>query len=174
MRQGLEGDIAEVLVRRNELEKMKVDLKITLLGDHYAGKSTLIGVLVSGKKDNGKGLARNNVFRHKHEIINGSTSSISHQVLGFDSKGRVTNSSRLGELTIPEIVESSSKIITFIDVAGHQKYIKTLIAGIYHTDLALVVISALEGVTPTTKEHFKLAFTFQKAVVVIVTKVDAV
>lgn len=30
--------------------------------------------------DNGKGLARTNVFRHKHEILCGKTSSISHQV----------------------------------------------------------------------------------------------
>ena len=41
--------------------------------------------------DNGKGLARINVFRHKHEILCGKTSSISHQILGFDENGEVTN-----------------------------------------------------------------------------------
>jgi GTPase len=48
-----------------------------MLGGEGAGKSTLIGVLISGKKDNGKGLARTKVFRHKHEILDGRTSSIS-------------------------------------------------------------------------------------------------
>lgn len=56
-----------------------------MLGSEGAGKSTLIGVLISGKKDNGKGHARTYVFRHKHEILDGRTSSISQQILGFDA-----------------------------------------------------------------------------------------
>jgi len=52
---GLEGFISEVKVRRNEIEGIKIDIKITMLGSEGAGKSTLIGVLTSGKKDNGKG-----------------------------------------------------------------------------------------------------------------------
>ena len=48
-----------------------------MLGAEGAGKSTLIGVLISGRKDNGKGLARTNVLRHPHEFMAGRTSSIS-------------------------------------------------------------------------------------------------
>ena len=55
VKSGIEGDISEVKVRRNEIEGIKIDIKITLLGGEGAGKSTLIGVLISGKKDNGKG-----------------------------------------------------------------------------------------------------------------------
>lgn len=47
-------------------------------------------MLTRGQLDNGRGLARMNVFVHKHEIETGRTSSISHEVLGFDSKGRFT------------------------------------------------------------------------------------
>ena len=54
-----------------------------------AGKSTLIGVLCTGKLDNGKGLARTQVFRHNHEIETGRTSCISHHLLHFDDKGQV-------------------------------------------------------------------------------------
>lgn len=48
-----------------------------MLGSEGAGKSTLVGVLISGKADDGKGTARTNVFRHKHEVMDGRTSSIS-------------------------------------------------------------------------------------------------
>lgn len=48
-----------------------------MLGAESAGKSTLLGVLISGKRDNGKGYARTTVCRHKHEILDGRTSSIS-------------------------------------------------------------------------------------------------
>jgi GTPase len=96
VRPGIEGELCRVEVRRNEIEGIKVDIKISMLGGEGAGKSTLIGVLISGQKDNGRGLARTNVFRHKHEVMNGRTSSISQQILGFDAMGKVTNQSRFG------------------------------------------------------------------------------
>ena len=77
VKKGIEGDITQVYVRRNEIEGIKIDIKITMLGSEGAGKSTLLGVLISGKKDNGHGLARTYVFRHKHEILDGRTSSVS-------------------------------------------------------------------------------------------------
>jgi GTPase len=48
VKKGYEGEIAEVKVRRNEIEGIKIDIKITMLGGEGAGKSTLIGVLISG------------------------------------------------------------------------------------------------------------------------------
>ena len=77
VKNGFEGAFAKIQVKRNEIEGLKIDIKITMLGGEGAGKSTLIGVLISGKRDDGKGLARTNVFRHKHEILDGKTSSIS-------------------------------------------------------------------------------------------------
>lgn len=56
-----------------------------LLGNEGAGKSTLIGVLISNKLDQGNGESRQYVFRHAHECLNGRTSSVSQQILGFDS-----------------------------------------------------------------------------------------
>jgi len=38
----------------------------------------------------GRGRARLNLFRHLHEIQSGRTSSISHEILGFDAKGEVS------------------------------------------------------------------------------------
>lgn len=48
VKNGKEGSICEVKVRRNEIDGIKIDIKITLLGGEGAGKSTLIGVLISG------------------------------------------------------------------------------------------------------------------------------
>jgi elongation factor 1-alpha len=74
---GQEGDIAHIKVRK-EFDSFTLDLKVYLLGDEDSGKSTTLGVLVSGKPDNGKGSARNNVFRHPHEFLSGKTSCLSH------------------------------------------------------------------------------------------------
>lgn len=60
-----------------------------MLGNVDSGKSTLLGVLTQGELDNGRGRARLNLFRHLHEIQTGRTSSISFEILGFNSKGEV-------------------------------------------------------------------------------------
>ena len=63
-------------------------------GSVDSGKSTLVAVLTHGAGgapllDNGRGSARMAVFRHKHEIESGRTSSISQQILGYDAAGAV-------------------------------------------------------------------------------------
>lgn len=52
----------------------------------------MLGVLVKGGLDDGRGKARVNLFRHKHEIESGRTSSVGMEIMGFDSKGDVVSS----------------------------------------------------------------------------------
>ena len=68
-----------------------VDIRVGCTGNADVGKSTLLGVLSHGDLDNGRGKARLNMFRHLHEIQTGRTSSISHEILGFDAAGNVIN-----------------------------------------------------------------------------------
>lgn len=79
-RDGQNGLIGEILIRKEEKMKSKIEIKIGLIGEEQSGKSTLVGVLVTDNLDNGLGLASKNVFRHKHEVICGKTSSFTHQV----------------------------------------------------------------------------------------------
>ena len=80
-RDGREGLIGEIMIIKEKETKNKLELKIGLIGEENSGKSTIVGVLVTDKLDNGKGLASTNVFRHKHEIFCGKTSSFTHQVI---------------------------------------------------------------------------------------------
>ena len=129
-RKGKMGTAVQVLVREvKEMDKV-VDIRVAVCGNVDSGKSTMIGVLVTGEADNGRGAARLNVFAHKHEIESGRTSCISEQILGFDGKGRIVNYKQ--ELHSPswaEIASESSKIVSFFDLAGHEKYLKTTISG---------------------------------------------
>lgn len=79
-RNGKCGLIGEIMIVKEEPIKNKLEVKIGLIGEEKSGKSTLVGVLVTDKLDNGAGLASKNVFRHKHEVICGKTSSFTHQV----------------------------------------------------------------------------------------------
>lgn len=54
-----------------------------MVGNVDAGKSTLLGVLTHGELDNGRGYARQRLFRHKHEMESGRTSSVGNDILGI-------------------------------------------------------------------------------------------
>jgi GTPase len=56
----------------------------------------MLGVLVKGDLDDGRGKARVNLFRHKHEVETGRTSSVGMEIMGFDSVGRVVTSDTPG------------------------------------------------------------------------------
>ena len=51
-----------MMVREVKQKDSHLDIRVVLLGDHDVGKSTLISVLLSGKDDDGMGLARMRVL----------------------------------------------------------------------------------------------------------------
>src|SRR6476619_6059370 len=44
----------------------------------------------------------------------------------------------------------------FVDVPGHERFVKNMLAGAHGLDLVLLVIAADEGVMPQTREHFDI------------------
>ena len=67
------------------------------------------------------------------------------------------------------------KQIVFIDVPGHEKLVRTMVAGASNIDLALLVVAADEGVSVQTKEHFEiLGLLGVRSGIVALTKADLV
>ena len=81
-----------------------IDLKLAVLGNVDAGKSTLLGVLTHGELDNGHGRSRLNLFRHLHEIQSGRTSSISHEIIGFNNVGQVNSSAIIYHIPLDDVI----------------------------------------------------------------------
>lgn len=175
-RKSADGLLAEFLVRRRAKENDFVEVRVAVVGNVDAGKSTLLGVLTHGELDNGRGLARQKLFRHKHEVESGRTSSVGNDILGFDSRGNVVNQPdpHGGQLDWMRICEQSSKVITFIDLAGHERYLKTTIFGMtgHAPDFTMLMVGANAGVVGMTKEHLGLALALSVPVFVVVTKMD--
>ena len=64
--------------------------------------------------------------------------------------------------------------IGIIDVPGHEKFVKNMLAGIGGIDLVLLVISLEEGIKPQTIEHFEILKTIGiKKGIVVYTKLDS-
>ncbi len=62
-----------------------------------------------------------------------------------------------------------------IDVPGHEKFIKNMLAGISSIDIVLLVIAADEGIMPQTREHFEILQLLNiKKGIIVLTKADLV
>jgi len=63
----------------------------------------------------------------------------------------------------------------FVDVPGHERFVRNMLAGIGGIDLVLLVIAADEGVKPQTREHFDICrlLAVQRGITVL-TKADLV
>eukprot|EP01120_Amphizonella_sp_Union-15-10_P015774 TRINITY_DN8177_c0_g1_i2.p1 TRINITY_DN8177_c0_g1~~TRINITY_DN8177_c0_g1_i2.p1 ORF type:complete len:675 (-),score=130.00 TRINITY_DN8177_c0_g1_i2:81-2105(-) len=175
-RSGKDGKVAEMLVRELRDDKY-IDVRLAVCGNVDCGKSTLCGVLTRGKLDNGKGIMRANIFNHKHELETGRTSSISQQILGFNTKGECVNHKYTSSLHPPswgDIIEQSYKIISFIDLAGHEKYLKTTESGMtgHIPDYVLLLVDGNMGATRMTKEHMGLALALKIPLIIVITKID--
>ncbi|KAF5272208.1 hypothetical protein FQA39_LY01290 [Lamprigera yunnana] len=173
-RKDMSGIILQYLIRRLLDQTDFLEIRVAVVGNVDAGKSTLLGVLTHGELDNGRGHARLKLFRHKHEMESGRTSSVGNDILGFDSEGNVVNKPEHGSLDWVKICEKSSKVITFIDLAGHERYLKTTVFGMtgHAPDFGMLMIGANAGIVGMTKEHLGLALALSVPVFVVITKID--
>jgi selenocysteine-specific elongation factor len=65
--------------------------------------------------------------------------------------------------------------IGFVDVPGHERFVKNMLAGASGLDLVLLVVAADEGVKPQTREHFEICRLLNtQAGVIVITKKDLV
>lgn len=69
----------------------------------------------------------------------------------------------------------SGKEVSIVDVPGHEKFVRNMLAGVGGIDLALLVIAADEGVMPQTREHLSIIDLLKiKKGIVVITKRDLV
>ncbi len=81
----------------------------------------MLGVLTHGELDNGRGKCRLKLFRHQHEAETGRTSSVSHNILGFDSKGEVVNRpGHDGSLDWTQICTEAAKVCDCCNVCVRE------------------------------------------------------
>ena len=96
---------------------------------------------------------------------------------GFDTD-RLKEEKKRGitiDLGFANLPNDAGLHIGIIDVPGHEKFVKNMLAGIGGIDLVLMVIALDEGVMPQTTEHFEiLKMLHIKQGILVLTKSDMV
>jgi selenocysteine-specific elongation factor len=72
-------------------------------------------------------------------------------------------------------LEESGVRFGFVDVPGHERFVKNMLAGAWGVDVLLLVIAAEEAIKPQTREHFDICrlLGVQRGVIAL-TKIDRV
>ncbi|WVN86650.1 uncharacterized protein L203_101819 [Cryptococcus depauperatus CBS 7841] len=186
-----EGPFGTWLVRLTPRGVEEVlEVRVAVVGNVDAGKSTTLGVLTRGGLDDGRGKARVALFRHPHEVETGRTSSVGGEILGFSPKGEpVIPSTHTVESGNPhhplsiakreklgweDICQRAAKVVGFIDLAGHERYFKTTLYGLSGCapDYVMLMVGGNAGLIGMSKEHLGVALALNVPIAVCVTKID--
>ena len=161
---------------QNEIPPYLKEIRLAVIGNVDSGKSTLVGCLTKGIKDDGRGYARKFVFNYQHENESGRTSSIAEEIIGFRN-GKMIYSSRLNDkknVSWKDIASQSDHVITLLDLCGHEKYLKTTMYGVSALlpHYAVFLIGTNMGVQRMTKEHLGIVISLNIPFFIVFTKVD--
>lgn len=128
------------------------EVRIAGAGNVDSGKTSTIACLTHNILDDGRGSARQKIFLHPHERETGRTSSISRNHM--------------------KAVEG--RYLTFVDLAGHEKYLRTTMHGITggSLDYGMIMIGANMGVTKMTREHMSILVSLKIPIFCVVSKMD--
>ncbi|WWD16160.1 hypothetical protein CI109_100585 [Kwoniella shandongensis] len=168
-----------------------MEVRVAVVGNVDAGKSTTLGVLTRGGLDDGRGKARVALFRHPHEIETGRTSSVGGEILGFsptgqpvipashavdpaDPHGHPLAVAKREKLGWEDICKRAAKVVSFIDLAGHERYFKTTLYGLSGCapDYVMLMVGGNAGLIGMSKEHLGVALALNVPIAVCVTKID--
>jgi len=168
--------LIRVLVRLSREENPPAQVNIVVLGNVDAGKSTTVGTLCTGVLDDGRGSNMRRVARFSHEIITGRTSSVAVRILGFDMHGRPVNWNLPNPLDEAQIYLSAKKVVSLVDVGGHERYLRTALRGVMskYPDYAMLVVASNTGLQVMGREHLGICAALHIPVFVVFTKVDIV
>jgi elongation factor Tu len=131
----------------------KPHLNIGTMGHVDHGKTTLTAAITKVLADRGTGsyVPFGQIDRAPEEAARGITINITHVEY-----------------------ETATRHYAHVDMPGHADYVKNMITGAAQVDGALLVVSALDGVMPQTREHVVLARQLGVShVVVALNKADA-
>ena len=95
-----------------------------------------------------------------HQVVIGTAGHIDHGKTALVEALTGTNTDILAQekergITIDLGFAYLNDNITIVDVPGHQKFIRNMVAGVSTINIALIIVAADDGLMPQTHEHIE-------------------
>jgi elongation factor 1-alpha len=184
------GLVTKYVLAKTPSEELQDLISVGFAGRVSSGKSTLIGVLMGNKLDDGSGSARAYLLKHPQELEKGHTADLHFAFVGLDHNNNINPlENPLNPEERARVLDQSKRIINFLDCPGHSEYIKTMIRAILGSDsqYGVILIPAkdehklmLAEETRTgvwrlddiTREHLLLLMNKETPFIVLISKID--
>jgi elongation factor Tu len=146
---------------KSKFERTKPHVNIGTIGHVDHGKTALTAAITKALSDRSKGKIK---YVSYDEVAKAS-----------ESQGR-RDETKILTIAISHVeYETEKRHYAHIDCPGHADYIKNMITGAAQMDGAILVVSAVDGPMPQTREHILLAYQVNvPSIVVFINKIDAV
>jgi len=128
-------------------------------------------------------MVKENVFTLK-QLVLGTAGHIDHGKTSLIKALTGVNTDRLKEeqirgitieLGFASLILPGGELVGIVDVPGHEKFVKTMVAGATGIDVVAMIIAADEGVMPQTREHLEICSLLDiRHGIVVLTKIDMV
>ena len=140
--------------------------------EKFVRKKPHVNIGTIGHIDHGKTTLTAAITKVMSDTFGGSAISYADIAKG----GTVRDDTKIVTIAVSHVeYESNERHYAHVDCPGHADYIKNMITGAAQMDGAILVVSALDGPMPQTKEHVLLARQVGvPAIVVALNKTDAV
>src|SRR6266852_3041925 len=90
----------------------------------------------------------------KPSLVNALTGIDAHRLAEEKRRG-ITIDLGFAHLDLPA-PEGETLRLGFVDVPGHERFVRNMLAGVGGIDVVLLIVAADEGVKPQTREHFDI------------------
>src|ERR1044071_1851703 len=140
--------------------------------EKFVRKKPHVNIGTIGHIDHGKTTLTAAITKVMSDTYGGSAVSYADIAKG----GTVRDDSKIVTIAVSHVeYETEARHYAHVDCPGHADYIKNMITGAAQMDGAILVVSALDGPMPQTREHVLLAYQVNVPyLVVALNKVDAV
>lgn len=132
-------NICHLVVRKKNNDRQIRESNWCMFGLSGSCKTSIMGRLIHGQKDDGKGFSRKLVLLHDHEKINGITSSMKYDTIGF-TKDMMINYAMGIEFDQDDVFKTSDRLVNLIDIPGDFRYMRTILHGLLSNMIDRLII----------------------------------
>lgn len=146
--------MTHVVIRKDHKERNILESNVMIMGPSEVGKSSLMGKLTYGQKDDGNGFSRKLVLRHMHEKTSGNTSCLKYDTIGFAGENIINYGLGI-DFTMENIYTASDRLISLIDIPGDiVAFTKTILYSVLSINPDHIIICIPCKVQSISPEQF--------------------
>ncbi|OWK35884.1 translation initiation factor IF-2 [Fimbriiglobus ruber] len=162
---GVEFEVAEMIA---------IEKKIELVAKKQVTAESSLEATITERKASANQLPRPPIVTIMGHVDHGKTSLLDRirQQYGLSSDVVSTEAGGITQVLRAWRVEKGGKSTTFLDTPGHEAFTKMRARGANVTDIAVIVVSASDGVMPQTEEAIAHARAADVDIIVAINKVD--